>query len=99
MPEAGRPPRTEQVTKHYSARKIAKRNQSFRKHIAVKNNPVRFVVSLPSDVNLDDIDWHADFFERTATKLREMKERWAREDDARRRKRAAEIMAEVKRDT
>jgi hypothetical protein len=87
------------LTRRYSAAEKAKRDKKFRVHLAKRENPVRFAHAIPEEVNLADISWSPDHLEEIADKLARMKARWIKEDDERRRKRAAEILAEVKRDT
>ncbi len=83
---------------HYSVAKAAKRDKKFFEHLAKKNNPVRFALALPADVNLVDLDWSPSHLEQIAARLADMKKKWEADDDKRRRNRLAEILEAVKRD-
>ena len=43
--------------RRYSAAKTAKREKSFREHVARKSSPIRFATAIPEDIDLLDIDW------------------------------------------
>lgn len=76
----------------------ARRSQKFLAKLSKRENPIRFVVSLPPDVSLDEIQWTADHWEELAGKLADMKKRWAKEDEQRRQERLKQILAAVEAD-
>lgn len=76
----------------------ARRSKKFLAKMSKRENPIRFACALPSDIKLDDISWMPDHFEQIATRLAEMRQRWAREDNERRQQRLKEVMAAVEAD-
>lgn len=90
--------RDEKGKRVYTPYQQAKRARKFRENLARKRNPVRFALALPPGVNLDDVDWNADHFEEIATRLHEMRQRWAKEDAERRQQRLTEVLAAVEAD-
>jgi len=87
------------MPRKYSPTAKWKRDQAFLKNLARRENPIRYLVSLPVDVSdLDGISWKPTREEILLERLRAMQATWEREDIERHRRRAAEIAADVSRD-
>jgi hypothetical protein len=87
------------MPRKYSPTAKRKRDQAFLKNLAQRENPIRYLVFLPVDVSdLNGISWKPTREEILLERLRAMQATWEREDIERRRRRAAEIAADVSRD-
>jgi len=86
------------AVRRYSPAKAARREKSFREHLARKQNPIRFAHVLPDDIDLLDVDWQPTGEERLLNWIQDKQRTWQREDDERRRKFLARLLAEVERD-
>jgi hypothetical protein len=86
------------MTRQYSPAAKAKRDKKFLENLARKENPIRSLMALPSDVKLEQVSWSPDHLEQIAERLAGMKIRWAREDAERRQQRLKEVLAAVEAD-
>jgi hypothetical protein len=87
------------MPRKYSSGVKRKRDEAFLKNLARRENPIRYLVSLPVDVSdLDGISWKPTREEILLERLRSMRATWELEDIERHRRRAAEIAADVSRD-
>jgi hypothetical protein len=76
-----------------------KRDEAFLKNLARRENPIRYLVSLPVDVSdLDGISWKPTREEILLERLRIMQAQWVAEDLARLRRYVAELAVVVEKD-
>jgi hypothetical protein len=91
------------MPRKYSPTAKRKRDEAFLKNLARRENPIRYLVSLPVDVSdLDGISWNPSREEILFTRLAAMKLQWAADDvahqklmDALRQKHINAIFAQV----
>jgi len=91
------------MPRKYSPTAKRKRDEAFRRNLARRENPIRYLVALPVDVSdLDGISWNPSSEEILFTRLAAMKLQWAADDathqklmDALRQKHINAIFAQV----
>jgi hypothetical protein len=70
----GRPFETGIAMRRYSPAKAARREKSFREHLARKQSPIRFAHVLPDDIDLLDVDWQPTREERLLDRIQDKQE-------------------------